>query len=99
MEYAATVDPARKVANGINKPLLVHAVDDPLLFEAGARSKQGFTFPMDRWMKSYAGELEEMSEGAVGLDRGAVKDLWSGFRAGRLHWSRAWALAVLGAGN
>ena len=99
VEYAATVDPARKVANGINKPLLVHAVDDPLLFEAGARSKQGFTFPMDRWMKSYAGELEEMSEGAVGLDRGAVKDLWSGFRAGRLHWSRAWALAVLGAGN
>ena len=99
VEYAASVLPARKVANGVNKPLLVHAVDDPLLFEAGARKKQGFSFPMASWMKRYAGELEEMSEGADGLDRRAVKELWSGFRAGRLHWSRAWALAVLGARN
>lgn len=99
VDYATRVHPEMKVANGINKPLLVKAVDDPLLFEAGARRKQGFSLPMDRWMKRYAGELEEMSEGTDGLEREYVKTLWSGFRAGRLHWSRAWALVVLGARN
>jgi asparagine synthase (glutamine-hydrolysing) len=99
VEHAAHVLPSLKVANGINKPLLVHAVDDPLLLEAGARRKQGFSFPMDRWMKRYAGELEEMSKGVDGVDRTAVRELWKGFRGGRLHWSRAWALTVLGARN
>jgi asparagine synthase (glutamine-hydrolysing) len=99
VEYAARVEPAHKVANGINKPLLVNAVDDPLIREAAARSKQGFSFPMDRWMKRYAGELEEMSRGSDCVDGGEVRALWKGFRGGRLHWSRAWALAVLGASN
>jgi asparagine synthase (glutamine-hydrolysing) len=99
VEYAANVLPAQKFANDINKPLLVHAVDDPLLLEAGARRKQGFSFPMARWMRQYAGELEEMSEGAEGVERGVVREMWKGFRAGRLHWSRAWALTVLGARN
>jgi asparagine synthase (glutamine-hydrolysing) len=99
VEHAAHVRPGLKVANGINKPLLVHAVDDPLLFEAGASKKRGFSFPMDRWMKRYAGELEEMSEGFDGVDRRTVRELWKGFRGGRLHWSRAWALTVLGARN
>ena len=99
VEYAARVRPAQKVANGVNKPLLVNAVDDALLFEAGARKKRGFSFPMDRWMKRYSGELEEMSEGADGVDRQVVRDLWKGFRGSRLHWSRAWALTVLGARN
>ena len=99
VDYAAHAGPARKAANGINKPMLVNAVDDPILMEAGARKKQGFSFPMDQWMKRYAGELEEMSQGADCVDRGAVRALWKGFRAGRLHWSRAWALTVLGATN
>jgi hypothetical protein len=28
-----------------------------------------------------------------------VRRLWAAFLAGRLHWSRAWALVVLGAGG
>lgn len=99
VEFASRVRPSLKVANGINKPLLVKAVDDPLLFEAAARPKQGFSFPMDRWMKRYAGELEEMSYDSDAVDPAAVRALWKDFRAGRLHWSRAWALAVLGARN
>ena len=96
VDYATRVRSRRKVANGMNKPLLVNAANDPLLFEAGARRKQGFSFPMSRWMMRYSNELEEMSQGAGGMDHRAVQDLWKGFRAGRLHWSRAWALTVLG---
>jgi len=31
------------------------------------------------------------------LERAGVERCWKGFRAGHVHWSRAWALAVLGA--
>ncbi len=96
VEYAAHIDPALKMSNGINKPLLVGAVDDPLLLKLGRAKKRGFSFPMDRWMKADPGELEEMAISTNVLDRGAVRGLWKDFRSGRLHWSRAWALSVLG---
>jgi asparagine synthase (glutamine-hydrolysing) len=97
VEYAAALRPALKMSNGVNKPLLVGAVDDPLLFKAGAAKKRGFSFPMDRWMKDSGGGLEEMAVDGGLLDREAVRGLWKDFRAGRLHWSRAWALTVLAA--
>jgi hypothetical protein len=95
VEYAANVRSDQKVGNGINKPLLVGAVDDPLLLRAGAASKKGFSFPMDRWMKSSADELQEMATSGDIVNRRAAGALWKSFRAGHLHWSRAWALSVL----
>jgi asparagine synthase (glutamine-hydrolysing) len=97
VEYAATIRPEFKIGNGINKPVLVGAVDDPLLLKAGAAKKRGFSFPMDIWMRESADELEEMAVSGDVLNRQAVQGLWTAFRAGRLHWSRAWAMSVLGA--
>jgi asparagine synthase (glutamine-hydrolysing) len=99
VEYAARLTPAAKLAGAINKPVLVGAVDDPLLREAAGRRKQGFSFPMDRWMKEHGDQLEEMSQQGSWVDRDEARSLWKQFRAGRLHWSRAWALTVLGARN
>ncbi len=96
VEYAAGIDPALKMGNGINKPLLVGAVDDPMLFDLARAKKRGFSFPMDRWMKSDPGALEEMAASTKVLDTKAVRALWKHFDSGRLHWSRAWALSVLG---
>ncbi len=97
VEYAANIRPQLKVWNGVNKPMLVGAVDDPLLLRAGAAKKRGFSFPMDRWMKESADELEDMAVSGDLLNRHAVRALWKEFRVGRLHWSRAWALSILGA--
>jgi asparagine synthase (glutamine-hydrolysing) len=97
IEYTATVLPGVKQVNGINKPLLAAAVGDPLLSRAGTAAKRGFSFPMDRWMRAASHELEEMAMSGGILDRRAVRALWAQFRANRLHWSRAWALTVLGA--
>jgi asparagine synthase (glutamine-hydrolysing) len=99
VEYVANLRQAEKMANGVNKPLLVGAVDDPLLLKAAAAKKMGFSFPMDVWMKDSAADLEDMAVGGGVLNRSAVKSLWKEFRAGHLHWSRAWALTVLGATN
>ncbi|MEP6714103.1 MAG: asparagine synthase (glutamine-hydrolyzing) [Terriglobia bacterium] len=92
------VAPEWKIEKGINKPLLVRAVNDPAVLRAATAPKRGFTFPMARWMKTQAPEMREIAE-AGSLARSAVRDCWAGFSEGRVHWSRAWALTVLGAAN
>lgn len=88
--------PQFKLDKTMNKPLLVRAVGDEAVREAGQRPKRGFTFPMARWMKSAAPEMRELAETGE-LVRSAVRECWSDFEQGRMHWSRAWALTVLGA--
>lgn len=98
VEYAASLQPSLKLATAaVNKPLLVDAVGDPLVARAGAQSKKGFSFPMDRWMRQAAGQLEELATAGTLLDPDAVRARWADFRERRQHWSRAWALSTLGA--
>ena len=62
--------------------------------------KRGFTLPFDAWMR---GGLRETAlqgiESAVALGwvtaRGAAS-VWGSWERGRAHWSRPWALSVLG---
>jgi hypothetical protein len=53
--------------------------------------------PIFLWMKQHAGTLEAIALGPDGLDRSVVGRLWRAFQDGRLYWSLAWALVVLGA--
>ncbi len=82
-----------------NKPLLTEAVDDPAVFDAALRSKRGFAFPFGKWMRMHSGELREMALAGGCLNRRTIGQLWNEFERGRLHWSRAWMLAVIGAGK
>jgi hypothetical protein len=97
VDIAASISPELKFARKMNKPLLIRAIGEPLLVAAGKRKKKGFFLHFERWMKQFAGELEDMALGANALDRRAIYHLWKAFRTGRLHWSRAWALVALGA--
>ena len=90
------VAPERKLDPAMNKPLLVRGIGDAAVTAASSRPKKGFVFPMAHWMKTCAPELQEMSSGGT-LEPKAVEDCWTDFSAGRMHWSRAWALTVLGA--
>ena len=78
------------------KPLLAQAAGH-LLPEVVRRrpDKQGFTFPFDRWLRGPLGDY--LNGGAAGrlLRAGQVQAMYEQFRRGRLHWSRAWALAAL----
>lgn len=90
--------PELKLNKAMNKPLLVQAVGEACVRSAGERPKRGFTFPMAQWMRTSGPELREMAEGGA-LGRKAVGECWTDFSEGRMHWSRAWALTVLGATN
>jgi asparagine synthase (glutamine-hydrolysing) len=80
------------------KPLLAQAVGDllpPLVRER--RDKQGFTLPFAHWLRGpLAPRLDEWASASQGLLRPqAVQAARQRFAAGRLHWSRLWAIAVL----
>lgn len=82
------------------KTLLREACAD--LFPAGhlARPKQGFTLPMAAWMQGPLGPLCRERLAALTrsrwLDPTWIAQQWQQFEAGRLHWTRAWTLVVLG---
>ncbi|WPP52896.1 asparagine synthase (glutamine-hydrolyzing) [Catalinimonas niigatensis] len=86
-----------KKGSGI-KPLLIAAFQPDLPREVYDRPKQGFTLPMDEWIR---GPLAEFSnEGVL-----AAADLLSmsepmqqieSFHKGNLHWTRIWKWCVLG---
>jgi len=77
------------------KPLLLDALADRIPRAVWDRPKMGFTFPMARWMRERAPELRATSLESKLLDRRAIERVWDGFRRGRDHWSRPWALYVL----
>jgi asparagine synthase (glutamine-hydrolysing) len=83
----------------VNKPLLTEAAADPAVTEAAHRPKRGFSFPFGKWMRLNSGELREMALAGGCLNRRTIGKLWNEFDRGRLHWSRAWMLAVIGAGK
>jgi asparagine synthase (glutamine-hydrolysing) len=83
-----------------NKRLLYETLKQPLPEAVYQRPKQGFTFPMERWVKN---ELKPMvMEGMqVLVQTGWLaphvpKHLEQAVQTGAVHWSRPWALAVFG---
>jgi asparagine synthase (glutamine-hydrolysing) len=86
-----------KLFNGRNKPVLTEALSEPVIDAAAERPKRGFLFPFARWMRESPSALRELVSANRVVDRGEAGRLWAEFERGRLHWSRAWALAVTGA--
>ncbi len=97
VEYVAGLPSAVKLDGDRPKPLLLDALGDALPREVWNRPKMGFTFPFGPWMRQRAFDLKAISASSTWLERSAVEAIWEAYRAGRLHWSRPWALVVLAA--
>lgn len=84
------------------KPLLAQAMGDRLpAVVTERRDKQGFTFPFARWLNGPLQAQVEARlaalEGSGLLRPGAARAVYQGYRQGRVHWSRPWALVALAA--
>jgi len=69
-----------------------------IYFPIGERedSKKGFIFPLDRWLRGpLANQIDSSLTAPCYLERSGARDVLSDFRSGRIHWSAAWAPAVL----
>jgi asparagine synthase (glutamine-hydrolysing) len=95
VELGAAIAPGEKISTEMNKPKLVEAVGHAEVERVARAPKRGFTFPFSKWMLMHADTLEARALEAAVLDRAAVRKNWKEFRAGRLHWSRAWATVAL----
>lgn len=96
VEYLASIPSTMKIDRVMNKPLLVNAVSEPSVAALAQEKKKGFSFPMRDWMLRHSDHLREIALGADCMDRKAAGSFWKAFEKGRLHWSRAWAMVVLG---
>jgi asparagine synthase (glutamine-hydrolysing) len=83
-----------------NKRLLHETLARLLPTAAVDRPKQGFTLPFATWM---GGELEPFVRSGMSylatsgwISPAAPDDTWNAWRRGATHWSRPWALGVLG---
>ena len=96
VEFAATLPLSLRMNGDRPKWLLTKALGD-LLPAVPARQKRGFTFPIGAWLR---GPLAVRAAGELHNGRlfnlPAVTRLWRRVQTGHVHWSRAWALVVLG---
>jgi asparagine synthase (glutamine-hydrolysing) len=76
------------------KRMLREAARPPVPDALWNRQKQGFTLPFEDWLRSGKIGLELPDHPC--LDGDAVRRVAADFERGRLHWSRLWALLVLG---
>jgi asparagine synthase (glutamine-hydrolysing) len=83
-----------------NKRLLYETLARPLPRDAVDRPKQGFTLPFARWMVA---DLQPFVRSGMAYlaDAGWIAPdvpdaTWSAWQRGAAHWSRPWALGLLG---
>ncbi len=96
VDYIAAVDSRLKIDKNIPKPLLAKSLKDMLPREIIYRKKQGFTFPFDLWLRKQGNQLLKVALSKGNINKRYANGLWRKFEQGRLHWSRAWALIVMG---
>ncbi len=96
VEYVASANPRLKIDKNMPKPLLVKSLKGMLPDEIVFRKKQGFTFPFDLWIRKMGKGIFEDAISKNNIDKNHAEGLWSRFESGKLHWSRVWALVVIG---
>ena len=84
-----------------NKRLLHQTLQRPLPREAVDRPKQGFTLPFAQWMTA---ELQPFVRSGMAhladagwIAPGVPEQTWLAWQRGAAHWTRPWALGLLGA--
>jgi asparagine synthase (glutamine-hydrolysing) len=100
VEYVLGLPEAVKKRYPGTKGLLVEACRDLLPPSVYDRPKAGFVLPMKVWMLGpLASFVEEGLRETVSrrlLPQAFVNEISGAFQRGRLHWTRAWSIVVLG---
>lgn len=95
-EFVVALPESFKISGSLNKPLLLSALEGILDSETFNRPKMGFTFPFERWMREHRAAILQHTEPGTTVDAAQAKAIWDAFTEGRIHWSRPWAVSVLG---
>jgi asparagine synthase (glutamine-hydrolysing) len=87
-----------RLASG--KRLLCDSVPAPLPAAVVDQPKRGFTLPFAAWLHGpLGGDVRDGIEALAArewITRAAAADAWTAWASGQAHWSRVWALGMLG---
>ena len=101
MEFISVLPDEARSRRGEKKALLVEALRDVLPSECQSQPKRTFTLPWEEWLRGplRKGVSESLEEPCPALrphlKREGARGVWEAFLAGRMSWSRPWALYVL----
>jgi asparagine synthase (glutamine-hydrolysing) len=101
VEFCFTLPGNCKVDQNSPKPLISQSIRNIIPQEIISRPKMGFELPFEQWLRQgLKGELTEIfhansSEVSWPFEFKGFASIWGQFQAGRLNWSRVWALYVL----
>jgi asparagine synthase (glutamine-hydrolysing) len=100
VEYVLMIPGSLKVDGNTPKPLLARAAQGILPKMVAQRSKRGFLFPFQHWLR---GELRPEVEDVLLRNDGPLSEffvpgalirLWEDFLEGRTNWARPWSIYV-----
>ena len=92
---------AAGASRGLGKKGFAAALGEPYLQQLASQPKQGFSLPMDQWMRD--GLLRPLVEAASApdapvydvVDKSLADDAFTAWRSGTSPWSSTWALVAL----
>lgn len=101
VEFVSSLPDVARHRPGMQKALLVGALDGLLPEEILGQQKRTFTLPWEEWLRGPLRPRLETSFGNIAtalsphLRAEGVRAVWSAFLEGKTSWSRPWALYVL----
>lgn len=102
VEFLFTLPGRLRLDSALPKPLLTRSLNGLVPEECIHRLKRGFELPFQIWLKgALKDRIQESLEGlGAGVNHGpfsesGLRRLWESFEAGRVNWSRVWAVYVL----
>ena len=101
VEYMFSMSTKVKKLSSTPKALLVDSMNPSLPDSIVHRKKMGFTLPFEPWMRgAMKSEMESVLLSNVMplqdlVSQASVESIWKQFLAGKISWSRPWALYVL----
>ena len=101
VEFVSSLPDVARHRPGMQKALLVGALDGLLPEEILGQQKRTFTLPWEEWLRGPLRPRLETSFGNIApalsphLRAEGVRTVWSAFLEGKTSWSRPWALYVL----
>jgi asparagine synthase (glutamine-hydrolysing) len=101
VEHMFSMPAKLKKLTATPKSLLVNSMQPALPDSIVKRKKMGFTLPFEPWMRgAMKPEMESVLLTSVKpleslISQGTIEKIWQQFLAGKISWSRPWALYVL----
>lgn len=95
MKDVFSIEESLRLSNKFPKHLLIESFKDLIPSEIVYRPKQGFVFPVGKWLLEHCRDSFREKINKSNLNHEFCITLWNRFAQGKVHWSKIWAIWIL----